>query len=142
MHHVFVYGTLKEGFANHPVNTGRRLSGRFCTLQKYPLFIIGRAYLPWLVHQPGAGQQVLGQVYEVSAQGLCDMDALEQVDEAGWYTRARIAVHAAGDSTRAPLQAFVYFGAAQRLQQEPVHEGPLAEFTLAHNRRYQAANPT
>ena len=32
MNHVFVYGTLKQGFANFHVNGGQRVPGRFVTV--------------------------------------------------------------------------------------------------------------
>lgn len=139
MHHIFVYGTLKEGFANFGVNAGRRVPGTFRTLERYPLFIIGQAFLPWLVSQAGAGEHVLGQVFQVDDQVLRDMDRLEQIDEEGWYSRVVIRVQEVGSESRQALNAFVYFGAGGRVAQEPVHAGPLAEFTAEHNLGYLRA---
>ncbi len=139
MFHVFVYGTLKEGFANFGINAGRRVPGAFCTVERYPLLIIGKAYLPWLVNEPGAGERVLGQLFEVDAQVLKDMDQLEQVDEAGWYERAEIQVEDLGAPSPQPVTAFVYFGASERVSREHVHAGPLAEFTARHNLGYLGA---
>ena len=154
MHTIFVYGTLKEGFANFGINAGRRLPGTFCTAERYPLFIIGKPFLPWLVHQPGAGEQVIGQLFEVDDKILQQMDRLEQVDEEGWYQRLEIQVLAVGQqnlSTRLthlapaetvthpaalPLTAFAYFGSSARVAREPVHAGPLVEFTAQHNQNY------
>ncbi len=136
MTHVFVYGTLKEGFANFGINAGHRVPGTFRTVQKYPLYIIGEPFLPWLVNQPGTGEHVLGQVFQVNAQVLRDMDVLEQIDEAGWYARVEIQVQKVGAQNALPLQAFVYFGASERVQREHVHAGPLVEFNAEHNIGY------
>ena len=140
MHHVFVYGTLKEGFANFGINAGQRAPGVFQTVQPYPLFIIGQYFLPWLVNQPGSGEHVLGQVFKVNEQVLKDMDVLEQIDEAGWYSRVEIQVQQVGSPVLAPLQAFVYFGETERVSNEHVHAGPLSEFTAEHNIGYLNAN--
>jgi gamma-glutamylaminecyclotransferase len=136
MIHVFVYGTLKEGFANFGINAGRRVPGMFRTVQRYPLYIIGKPFLPWLVNLPGTGEHVLGQVFEVNEQVLRDMDVLEQIDEEGWYSRVEIQVQEVGAQDQSPLQAFVYFGAGERVYREHVHAGPLAEFTAQHNIGY------
>lgn len=136
MNHVFVYGTLKEGFANFGINAGRRVPGAFRTVQRYPLYIIGKLFLPWLVNQPGTGEQVLGQVFQVSEQVLRDMDVLEQIDEEGWYSRLEIQVEEIGAQNQPPLRVFVYFGASERVAREQVHAGPLTEFNVEHNAGY------
>jgi gamma-glutamylaminecyclotransferase len=140
MYNVFVYGTLKEGFANFGINAGQRVPGVFQTVQPYPLFIIGQSFLPWLVNQPGLGEHVLGQVFNVNEQVLKDMDVLEQIDEAGWYSRVEIQVQQVGAPVLASLQAFVYFGATERVPREYVHAGPLSEFTAELNIGYLNAN--
>lgn len=137
MHHVFVYGTLKEGFANFGINAGRRVPGTFRTALRYPLYIVGAIQVPWLVNQPGSGEQVLGQVFEIDDAVLADMDRLERVDEPGWYTRTPIEVQAIDQADAAPRQVFVYFGAAERVAADTVHAGPLSEFTAEHNGRYR-----
>lgn len=143
MNHVFVYGTLKEGFANFGINAGRRVPGVFRTVQRYPLYIIGEHFLPWLVNQPGTGEHVLGQVFQVNNQVLRDMDVLEQIEEESWYSRVEIQVQEVGAQDQLPQQAFVYFGASERVHREHVHSGPLAEFTAQHNNGYlNAAYPT
>jgi gamma-glutamylaminecyclotransferase len=140
MYSVFVYGTLKEGFANFGINAGQRVPGVFQTVQQYPLFIIGQYFLPWLVNQPGSGEHVLGQVFKINEQVLKDMDVLEQIDEAGWYSRGGIQVQQVGAPVLGSLQAFVYFGATERVSHEYMHAGPLTEFTAAHNIGYLNAN--
>jgi [ribosomal protein S5]-alanine N-acetyltransferase len=134
-HRVFVYGTLKEGFGNFHVNRGVRVPGAFVTEQAFPLYVIGEFGLPWLVHQPGQGHHIAGQVFEVDDLSLAAMDVLERVDEAGWYTRRPLAVRhtASGDA----LQAVAYFGSASRLLTDSAHHGPLAEYTEEHQAIYR-----
>lgn len=134
---VFVYGTLKQGHRNAHVNAGVRIPGEFVTVESFPLYLIGPWYLPWLVASPGQGEHVVGQLYEVDDAALARMDALERITEPDWYARAEIAVLPRGDA-RAPAQrAWIYFGSASRLQNEVVHLGPLAEYTLDLAARYR-----
>jgi gamma-glutamylaminecyclotransferase len=137
MHKVFVYGTLKEGYANFGINGGRRIPGEYRTAERYPLHIVTTYFIPWLVNRPGIGERVIGQLFEVDDGVLRDMDRLEQIDEPGWYTRQEILVHPVGDESGAGIRAYVYFGAAERLQTDVVHAGPLAVFTPEQNLRYR-----
>lgn len=116
------------------------MPGTFLTAQRYPLFIIGQYFLPWLINQPGAGEHVLGQIFEVNVQVLGDMDVLEQINDDGWYSRVEIMVEKAGEPNLATVQAFVYFGAKERVSAEHLHAGPLTEFTAQHNIGYLNAN--
>jgi gamma-glutamylaminecyclotransferase len=138
MHKVFVYGTLKEGFANFGINAGRRIPGEFRCAERYPLHIVSGYFIPWLVNLPGEGERVLGQLFEVDDHTLREMDRLEQVDEAGWYTRQELRVHRVGDERGEGILAFVYFGAAERLETDVVHDGPLVAFTAEQNLRYRS----
>lgn len=136
-HLVFVYGTLKEGFPNFHVNHGRRIGGDFVTTTPHRLLVIGEAGLPWLLPQDGHAQArpVTGQLYAVDDAGLARMDVLEQIDEAGWYLRRRIAVQPAEGG--AALEAWVYFGDPARVALEPLRHGPLAVYTPEHARCYR-----
>lgn len=74
---VFVYGTLKRGFHNHPVM--QRAGGEFvchgATVEHYPLVVDG---LPYLLDAPGQGHPVEGEIYRVdSAEGWRVLDRLE-----------------------------------------------------------------
>jgi gamma-glutamylaminecyclotransferase len=135
MHRVFVYGTLKEGFRNFGVNRGRRLPGRFVTRDPYPLYVIHDFGLPWLVHAPGQGLRVAGQVFEVDDDGLVALDALERVHEPGWYTRRALTVQHEDDGTLLAVEA--YFGDAARVVPGRWHHGPLAEYTAQHQDLYR-----
>lgn len=135
VHRVFVYGTLKQGFRNFHVNRGIRVGGDFVTVQAFPLYILGPFGLPWLVYEPGRGEAVCGQVFEVDDAGLAEMDWLERVNDADWYTRRPLEVRPVDGG--APLAAVAYFGSATRVASETVHHGPLAEYTDAHQALYR-----
>lgn len=125
---VFVYGTLKKGFRNHPVNDGRRVEGEFETAERLPLYLVGRRRLPWLVDRPGDGHHVVGELYEVDPPALARLDELEQIGRPGWYVRRTIAIRPKGTLRTMPAQ--VYFGVPERLETDTVHAGPIAEYTL------------
>src|SRR2546425_4132829 len=72
-HHVFVFGTLKEGFPNFTVNKGLRVAGEFATVQRLPLYLVGERHSPWLINAPGQGHQVVGQVFQVNGVVLEEM---------------------------------------------------------------------
>ncbi len=134
-HTVFVYGTLKEGFRNFHINHGLRVPGEFVTVQPHALCIVGAFWLPWLLQgeaAAGASQPVVGQIYTVDDAGLAAMDQLEQIDEAGWYERQRIAVRDRHDAQAEVLQPWVYFGSREGLAAGGKRLGPIAEYTLAH----------
>ena len=134
--HLFVFGTLKQGFGNFHVNNGRRVGGDFVTTVPHPLFIVGPRNLPWLLERPGEGLPVTGQLFEVDDAALAAMDRLERVDEPDWYQRRQVHVHLAGDAAAAPVQAFVYFGSEAGWVGQAVHAGPLAEYTQSLAARF------
>ena len=127
-HLVFVYGTLQQGHRNARVNQGLTRPGRYRTVRRWPLYVIGPSFLPWLSHTPDEGEHVWGELVEVDDAGLARMDALEQLDKPNWYRRAVIEVQA--ESGGAVLRAEAYFGAPSRLTMDTVHAGPLAAYTL------------
>lgn len=129
---VFVYGTLKSGHRNAHVNTGRRVPGEFVTVESFPLFVIGATALPWLVDSPGEGLPVVGELFEVDADGLARLDRLERITEPAWYTRGEVLVRPRAEPLAPPRRAWVYFGDRERAARETVHAGPLPEYTLAH----------
>lgn len=134
---VFVYGTLKAGFPNFHINAGVRVPGDFVTLDRLPLYIVSAKHIPWLVDRPGEGHPVTGQLFEVDDDTLANMDVLERITEADWYTRRTIAVRPLEDAQAAAIQAFVYFGSADRLRSDVVQHGPLAEYTHAYSPHYR-----
>lgn len=135
-HHVFVFGTLKLGFPNFATNRGRQLPGRFVTRERWPLYLVGERHSPWMVDQPGQGEQVAGQVFEVDDAVLAAMDALERIAEPDGYRRVLVDVQSdAADA--ALLQVFAYLKPAPQLVLGEVRLGPLAEYTLEHAALYR-----
>jgi [ribosomal protein S5]-alanine N-acetyltransferase len=132
---IFTYGTLKQGFRNFHANRGQRVPGEFITLQAYPLYVIGEFGLPWLVHEPGQGLRVKGQLFEVDDAALAQMDMLERIGDEGWYTRRAVDVQDAASGEVSV--ALAYFGSAARLHSDSVHHGPLDEYTEAHQALYR-----
>jgi len=104
---VFVYGTLKRGFAHHDLLSRARFLGRARTRSPYPLAVAGPHFLPVLLRRPGEGRRVFGEVYEVDAVTLQSLDELEGVDHPDGYTREPIQVLM--EREREPREAIVYF---------------------------------
>lgn len=125
---LFVYGSLKEGFPNFHVNRGTRVPGRFRTCERLPFYLVGPGRLPCLLLQPGQGEQVIGQLFEVDEAALAAMDRLERVAEPGGYARASIAVESM-DPPGAVHRAFVYVQDLERLDLPGPHRGPVAEYS-------------
>lgn len=134
MPHLFVYGSLKQGFPNFAVNQGCRVAGEFKTLLRHPFFLI-RGQLPCLLPADGSGSQVLGQVFEVSEDDLVAMEALERVGEPGGYRRVEIEVLAADNPASSALRAQACLQDPALLAQPGAHIGPIEGYTLDHARR-------
>jgi gamma-glutamylaminecyclotransferase len=132
---IFVYGTLKQGFRNFHINRGRRVDGDFVTDVPYPLYLVGEFGLPWLVRKPGEGLPVEGQVFEVDDDVLQDMDALERIDQAGYYQRLPLRVKRIGGD--AAIDVECYFGSESTFARGPVIAGPLARYELSHQAVYR-----
>jgi gamma-glutamylaminecyclotransferase len=135
MHSVFVFGTLKEGFPNARTNKGSRVAGEFFTLNRYPLYLVGERYSPWLVLSEGEGLQVRGQVFTVDEATLGDMDRLERIHKTDGYRRVQVQVFS--ESTHEEMQVFMYVKPPQQLEGMLVQLGPIAEYELEHASLYQ-----
>jgi len=138
MHPVFVFGTLKEGYPNSSTNRGSRVSGEFLTKNRYPLYLVGERYSPWLVFSKGDGFQVRGQVFMVDEETLGGMDRLERIHQADGYRRVQIPVFS--ESTNEEMQVFVYVKPPEQLEGILVQLGPIAEYELEHSSLYQKRN--
>lgn len=84
---LFVYGSLKQGFANEHVNTGRRVAGQYRTQERYPFFLLGEGEVPCVVARPGTGAQIVGELYEATPADIARMDLLERIGEPNGYER-------------------------------------------------------
>lgn len=84
MARVFVYGTLKKGQPNYyrmfdSANGKAEFLASACTTQNYPLVIAGRYNIPFLLHIPGQGHKVQGEIYKVDDKMLKFLDDFEAV---------------------------------------------------------------
>lgn len=83
---IFVYGTLKRGYRLHHHLAGQTFVGEARTVPAYRLFRID--WFPALV-DAREGQAIEGEVWEVDAAGLIELDDVEEVHD-GLYERRRI----------------------------------------------------
>jgi gamma-glutamylaminecyclotransferase len=136
-HTVFVFGTLKEGFPNFAVNRGTRMPGDYRTCERYPFYLVGERHVPWLMQEPGIGQQISGQVFRVDDEALAAMDRLERIGEADGYVRVLLQVQSIERAAGPTLAAFAYLKQTHQLDRSLVRLGPLGEYTLEHAALYR-----
>eukprot|EP00897_Mesotaenium_endlicherianum_P005536 jgi/Mesen1/500/ME000104S10593 len=93
---AFVYGTLKHGFSNHWLMEEQIAHGN-CTYigtvktrKRFPL-VCGPFQVPFLLHMPGMGHQVVGELYQVNGKAVKALDDLEGTDK-GHYMRMPLQV--------------------------------------------------
>lgn len=84
---VFVYGTLKRGYSNHPLLSGQEFLGEARTARGFALFSLGSH--PGMVEVAGDKGSVTGEVWSVDEQCLGRLDALEGTAE-GMYRRGAV----------------------------------------------------
>ena len=83
---VFIYGTLKRGFALHEKGlSGARYIGDAQTLEPYPLYIAADFFGPMMLDRPGVGLHVRGELFEIDEDRLSVLDALEDVGKEGSF---------------------------------------------------------
>jgi gamma-glutamylaminecyclotransferase len=138
MHEIFVFGTLKEGFPNFGENDGLRVTGRYKTRDRYPLYLVGERCSPWMMDSAGTGHQVFGEIYQVDDNGLARMDRLERIGLPDGYIRVDIPVEAADSGEQQTVM--VYLKPASQLDANDIQAGPFAEYTLSHAARYRPRN--
>jgi gamma-glutamylaminecyclotransferase len=139
--HLFVYGTLKEGFPNFGLNTGTRMAGSFTTAERYPLYLVGEHCLPCMINTPGQGEYVVGQVFEVQPEVLERMDILERVNEPDGYERIQIRVKSQSSEPRTERTVLAYLMHPQHLAGASVLAGPFSEYTTEHAALYRQRAP-
>jgi gamma-glutamylaminecyclotransferase len=94
---IFVYGSLKHGYALHHLLEGQAFRGPATTYPLYRIFDLGS--YPGLVDWP-EGLAVQGELYEVDAECLKRLDDAEGVDE-GLYARRVIKLQSPFDGIEA-----------------------------------------
>jgi gamma-glutamylaminecyclotransferase len=126
---VFVYGTLKRGFANHSFMEGATFVGEARTLQRYPLVVGNAWFTPYLLPEAGEGHPVKGELWHVPESMLPALDELESVHLPNGYRRQLIAVML--DSGGRTHDAWAYF--RERRHIAVIHTGYLDDY---QDRRY------
>jgi gamma-glutamylcyclotransferase (GGCT)/AIG2-like uncharacterized protein YtfP len=96
---VFVYGSLKRGYALHHLLRSAQYLGTACTQPLYRLFDLGS--YPGLVEWP-EGLPIHGELYAVTSQNLQRLDEAEGVAE-GLYARRPVLLQSA-ESIAPPAQ--------------------------------------
>ena len=133
---LFVYGSLKQGFANEHVNTGRRVVGRYRTHEPYRMYLLGEGEVPCVVAPPGTRHQVVGELYEVNAEDIARMDRLERIGESTGYERAELFIERFDTEPVEFLHADVYLKHERVIPTSVQRIGPLAEYTPEHAARF------
>ena len=107
---VFVYGSLKRGFALHSLLQGQLCVGNAVTEPWYRLFDLGS--YPGLVEWPD-GLAIRGEIYQVDRKCLWRMDEAEGVADR-LYVRRRIRLQAEFESS--DVHAWFWLNAVQGLR--------------------------
>lgn len=108
-HHVFVYGTLRQGQHNHRLLATSPQVGRAFTFGK----LVDLGSIPALVELGGA-DRVHGEVYIVSDKTLENLDRLEgyygpDVMARNFYNRVSINAFIEGDTMAKSRECFTYY---------------------------------
>ena len=106
---IFVYGSLKRGYALHHLLSSQQNLGNAVTRSLYRLFDLGS--WPGLVDWP-EGLAVRGEVYQVDSACLQQLDEAEGVSEA-LYARRRILLQPPFD--REVIHAWFWLGSVSGL---------------------------
>jgi gamma-glutamylcyclotransferase (GGCT)/AIG2-like uncharacterized protein YtfP len=113
-HRVFVYGTLKRGFANNHYLQEAKFIGPSVTVPRYRMLLSAvPIFFPVLLPDPD-GRQVAGEVYHVDDETLAALDGLERI-ATGAYTREVIEVSTEGGEGDVE-PACIYIGGARWAQ--------------------------
>lgn len=136
MQHLFVYGSLKQGYANAHVNTGRPVAGRFRTREPFVLCLHGAGEVPCLLSPSGEGHQVFGELYEVTPEDLERMDLLERVGDPDGYERLDIDIERIDTTTPTLYPAQAYLKRAARVPLADRRTGALQEYLPEHAARF------
>lgn len=84
---IFVYGSLKQGYALHFLLTNQLYLGEASTAAEYRLLDCG--HYPALIKAEGMGLPVNGELYDVDAHCLAQLDEAEGISE-GLYERGSV----------------------------------------------------
>jgi len=98
---LFVYGTLRKEFPNHPFLDSGEFIGRAVTAEQYAMYVDSTG-LPYLVKDETVSR-IVGEVYAVNRATLKACDAFE--GHPNWYRREQAMV----ETNNVRLYAWIYF---------------------------------
>jgi gamma-glutamylcyclotransferase (GGCT)/AIG2-like uncharacterized protein YtfP len=128
---LFVYGTLRQGGANHHYLEHASLLEGHC-------WVFGEMHdtgLGYPVLKENKKRRVWGELYEVSTQQLSQIDQLEEYSpfsESNEYERVILQVY----SEKRRVNAYVYLAGDQLLQcEEPIESGDWLRYVKKNKNR-------
>jgi gamma-glutamylaminecyclotransferase len=133
---LFTYGTLKQGFCNQHINAGKRVPGRYRTRDRLPFYLMADGHVPCVIHAPGTGCQVQGELYRASAQALVAMDHLERIGQPGGYTRLTLALERIDVETLQTVMADIYVRLPADVVPGEQRSDFLDLYTAEHTKRF------
>lgn len=121
---VFVYGTLKRGFPLFEQGlSNSKYLGDVVTVALYPLYIAKEFYGPVMLHRPGEGLKVHGELFDVPDAHLPTLDELESVGAPGSFS-SNVEVEPLSGGLR--TQATSFFKDESWL--DPLHSGLISDY--------------
>lgn len=133
---LFTYGSLKQGFCNQHINTAERVSGSYRTRERLPFYLMGDGHVPCVIHAPGTGHQVVGELYRSGAQALADMDRLERIGEPGGYTRLMVELERIDGESFESVMADIYVRLPADVVPGEQRSELIGEYTAEHAERF------
>ncbi len=133
---LFTYGSLKQGFCNQHINTAERVAGNYRTRECLPFYLMGDGHVPCVIHAPGTGHQVVGELYRAAAQALVAMDKLERIGEPGGYSRRTLALERTDGESVEIVMADIYVRLPADVVPGEQRSALLAEYTAEHAERF------
>jgi gamma-glutamylaminecyclotransferase len=133
---LFTYGSLKQGFCNAHINTGERVPGHYRTRDRLPFYLMGDGHVPCVIHMPGTGHQVVGELYRASVEALARMDRLERLGEVGGYSRVAVALERTDADAGETLVAEMYVRLPSDAMPGEQRSALLSEYTQAHAEKF------
>lgn len=134
LHTVFVYGTLKRGFHNfskYLENSGARFVTDATTVERLPLVMDEKYYTPYALNLPGRGEQLSGELFEVTTDVLAVLNRLEGYPK--YYDRISVRVTTANGEQEALMYVRNLAECPLDWEQQPLH----ASYRLEdHVRKY------
>ena len=106
MYNVFLYGTLKKGFHNHPLIEKGEYMGDAYTCKEYSMLVCTMTGIPFVVKEEN--YPIMGEVYSVDKKTFNDLDRLE--GHPTFYRRELIDIFIPDGIERiVEMKAWIYF---------------------------------